>query len=131
MFCWDSLWNSFNIRNFALFCLVTETLFFDQMKQFELTCESGFGMPSGHCMVSVAFWSCLFFTWPKKESRREGEEVQKCSGEGARWLLFGALCIWGGLVALSRVYIAGEARLVVIFTLRCYRGAAVLFRSLS
>eukprot|EP00300_Choanocystis_sp_HF-7_P042450 c91_g1_i1.p1 GENE.c91_g1_i1~~c91_g1_i1.p1 ORF type:complete len:365 (-),score=62.65 c91_g1_i1:248-1342(-) len=36
----------------------------DQLRQFSMTCESGYGMPSGHVMVSAAVW-CLIAAYTR------------------------------------------------------------------
>lgn len=32
----------------------------DRVRQFSITCESGYGHPSGHCMATAAFWCTLY-----------------------------------------------------------------------
>ncbi|KAM7538163.1 hypothetical protein Aperf_G00000077089 [Anoplocephala perfoliata] len=63
------------------------------LKQFPLTCETGPGSPSGHCMVMVAGWLPLLLHL-KSRHRRLGSVLL---------FLFIACII---LVAVSRVYIA-------------------------
>ena len=41
----------------------------DEVNQFDTTCETGYGMPSGHCMVSSAFSLMSFFYYIKIEKK--------------------------------------------------------------
>eukprot|EP00297_Palpitomonas_bilix_P013557 CAMPEP_0113866988 /NCGR_PEP_ID=MMETSP0780_2-20120614/173_1 /TAXON_ID=652834 /ORGANISM="Palpitomonas bilix" /LENGTH=354 /DNA_ID=CAMNT_0000851889 /DNA_START=289 /DNA_END=1353 /DNA_ORIENTATION=+ /assembly_acc=CAM_ASM_000599 len=63
------------------------------LHQYEITCESGFGMPSGHTMVSTAAWTAFVLTAPTPRSKMF-EMI--------------AVVMWSGLIALSRVYIAAH-----------------------
>ena len=70
-----------------------------QVRQFKVTCESGFGHPSGHCMGSAAFWLTVAHASPS-------------------WLL-PPTALFLVLVAVSRVHIGAHFPSQVVAGIVC------------
>ncbi|XP_033098021.1 glucose-6-phosphatase-like [Anneissia japonica] len=87
------------------------------LKQFELTCETGPGNPSGHCLVTMAVWFIMMsalsadlektaLKQPAKKPanlKEEREADKKVVSPAIPWGLLAALAV---LVCISRVFIA-------------------------
>ncbi|XP_042911676.2 glucose-6-phosphatase catalytic subunit 1 isoform X2 [Parasteatoda tepidariorum] len=87
---------------------------FPNIQQFYMTCETGPGSPSGHCMMTAAVWYVIFDSYLKKfgfMKKNSKNLVPKIC-----WIAYFLLCM---TVSASRVFIAAH------FPHQCFIGMAV------